>query len=68
MEFAVYQEQVLQIVRDLAGFSLSEADILRKAVGKKIVKLLQNKKKNLSMVALKTRFLKKLLQKVFCFY
>ena len=37
---AVYQEQLMRIARDLAGFSLSEADILRKAVGKKIKKLL----------------------------
>jgi len=37
---AVYQEQVIQIARDLAGFSYSEADILRKAVGKKIKSLL----------------------------
>ena len=36
---AVYQEQVLQIARDIAGFTLGEADILRKAVGKKIKKL-----------------------------
>lgn len=36
----VYQEQILQIARDLAGFSFSEADVLRKAVGKKIKKLL----------------------------
>jgi len=31
----VFQEQVIQIVNVLAGFSLSEADILRKAMGKK---------------------------------
>ena len=37
---AVYQEQILQIARDFAGFSLGEADILRKAVGKKIASLL----------------------------
>ncbi len=37
---AVYQEQLLQIARDLAGFSYGEADILRKAVGKKIAELL----------------------------
>jgi DNA polymerase III subunit alpha len=37
---AVYQEQLLQIARDLAGFSYGEADILRKAVGKKIKELL----------------------------
>lgn len=32
----VYQEQMLEIARVFAGFSLSEADLLRKAVGKKI--------------------------------
>lgn len=31
----IYQEQVMQIANRLAGFSLSEADILRKAMGKK---------------------------------
>ena len=36
----VYQEQLLKIARDLAGFSIGEADILRKAVGKKIKALL----------------------------
>lgn len=38
---AIYQEQILQIARKFAGFSLGEADILRKAVGKKIPALLQ---------------------------
>ncbi|PID70337.1 DNA polymerase III subunit alpha [bacterium DOLZORAL124_38_8] len=37
---AVYQEQVLQIARDFAGFSLGQADILRKAIGKKIASIL----------------------------
>lgn len=36
----VYQEQTMQIARDLAGFSMSEADILRKAMGKKDTKLM----------------------------
>ena len=31
----VYQEQVMQIASALAGFSLGEADLLRKAMGKK---------------------------------
>jgi DNA polymerase-3 subunit alpha len=31
----VYQEQVMQIASELAGFSLGEADVLRKAMGKK---------------------------------
>jgi DNA polymerase III subunit alpha len=41
---AVYQEQVMQIARALAGFSLSEADILRKAMGKKIPELIREEK------------------------
>jgi len=31
----VYQEQVMQLARDLAGFSMTDADHLRKAMGKK---------------------------------
>ncbi len=40
----IFQEQLMQIARDLAGFSLAEADILRKAVGKKIKSLLITQK------------------------
>ncbi len=36
----VYQEQMMKITHELAGFSLAETDILRKAVGKKIKSLL----------------------------
>ncbi|MFH1671509.1 MAG: DNA polymerase III subunit alpha, partial [Candidatus Portnoybacteria bacterium] len=43
----VYQEQLMRIARDLAGFSLSEADVLRKAVGKKIKKLLDEQKERM---------------------
>lgn len=31
----IYQEQAMRIARELAGFSLNEADLLRKAMGKK---------------------------------
>jgi DNA polymerase-3 subunit alpha len=34
----VYQEQILLIAQAFAGFTLGEADILRKAIGKKIMK------------------------------
>jgi DNA polymerase-3 subunit alpha len=36
----VYQEQIMQLASVLAGFSLNEADELRKAVGKKLPELL----------------------------
>ena len=41
---AIYQEQIMQIARDMAGFTLGEADVLRKAVGKKIAALLVEQK------------------------
>ena len=40
----LYQEQVMQIVSALAGFSLGEADILRRAMGKKKAALLDSQK------------------------
>ncbi|MBI4137643.1 MAG: DNA polymerase III subunit alpha [Candidatus Sungbacteria bacterium] len=40
----VYQEQMMQIARDLAGYTLPEADTLRKAIGKKIKSLLEEQR------------------------
>ncbi|MBM3296448.1 MAG: DNA polymerase III subunit alpha [Candidatus Aminicenantes bacterium] len=40
----VYQEQVMQLAVQLAGFSLAEADILRKAMGKKKSAMMQEQK------------------------
>jgi DNA polymerase-3 subunit alpha len=40
----VYQEQVMKIATDLAGFSLAEADTLRKAMGKKVTSIMKAKK------------------------
>jgi DNA polymerase-3 subunit alpha len=40
----VYQEQILEIVNYMAGYSLGEADILRRAIGKKKKKLLDTNK------------------------
>jgi len=43
----VYQEQMMRIARDLAGFTLPEADTLRKAIGKKTKTLLDAQKEKL---------------------
>lgn len=43
----VYQEQMMRIARDLAGFTLAEADTLRKAIGKKIKDLLEEQRMKL---------------------
>ncbi|MBX4200731.1 DNA polymerase III subunit alpha [Candidatus Parcubacteria bacterium] len=36
----IYQEQLMKLAQEIAGFTLGEADVLRKAVGKKIKELL----------------------------
>ncbi len=64
---AVFQEQVLQIVRDLAGFSLSEADVLRKAVGKKIAKLLQQQKTKFIHGCINNKIPKETAERIFAF-
>jgi len=64
---AVYQEQVLQIARDLAGFTLGEADILRKAVGKKIAKLLGEQKEKFINGCIKNGISKETAENVFAF-
>jgi len=43
----IYQEQLMKVAQELAGFSLAEADTLRKAVGKKIKELLLEQKEKL---------------------
>ncbi len=40
----VYQDQVLQIARKFAGYSLGEADIVRKAMGKKVPAIMAQEK------------------------
>lgn len=42
----VYQEQVMQIVRELAGYSLGRADIVRRAMSKKKVDVMEKERKN----------------------
>lgn len=41
----VYQEQVMQISKDLCGFTGGQADTLRKAIGKKKIDVMQKMKK-----------------------
>jgi len=62
---AIYQEQILQIARDFAGFSLGEADILRKAVGKKIPELLAEQHKKFVEGAVKEGQDKKFADEIF---
>ena len=42
----VYQEQVMQIVRDLAGYTYGRSDVLRRAMSKKKAKVMQEERQN----------------------
>ena len=52
----IYQEQIMQIASEMAGFSLGEADILRRAVGKKKKDVLEEARKQFTEGALKQGF------------
>jgi DNA polymerase-3 subunit alpha len=56
----IYQEQLMQLARDIAGFTLGEADVLRKAVGKKIKELLDAQKTKFIEGSVKKGFAKKI--------
>lgn len=64
---AIYQEQVMQIARDLAGFTMGQADVLRKAMGKKIVSLLAEQKEKFVDGCVKNGIHKELAEKIFSF-
>jgi len=61
----VYQEQVLFIVQALAGYSLGQADIFRKAMGKKISEVMKKEKRNFIAGAKKNGFSTEVATEVF---
>ena len=60
----VYQEQVMEIARKMGGYSLGGADLLRRAMGKKIKKAMDAEKPNFLKGALKKNVDKKTATKV----
>ncbi len=62
---AVYQEQVMKIAQVFSGFTLGEADILRKAIGKKIISILGEQRQKFINGAIKNGFDEKLAIKMF---
>ena len=61
----VYQDQVLFIVRAFAGYSLGEADIFRKAMGKKIPQVMKKERRNFLRRARENGFPDEIAEKVF---
>ncbi|MFA5392417.1 MAG: DNA polymerase III subunit alpha [Candidatus Paceibacterota bacterium] len=60
----VYQEQLMKIAHDLAGFSMAEADVLRKAVGKKIKSLLSSQKEKMIGGMMKREIKKEIAERI----
>ena len=61
----LYQEQVMQIVQVLAGFTLGQADILRRAMGKKKHDVLMSQKENFMKGTKQNGIDNKLAEKIF---
>lgn len=61
----VYQEQVIQIANKIAGMSLAEADILRRAMGKKDLEEMKRQKTKFVDGAVKNNIPKKIAEEIF---
>ena len=61
----VYQEQVMQIAREVAGFTMAQADNMRKAMGKKIKEKMQQVKVDFVKGAVKNGVEKKIAEQIF---
>ncbi|MCD5396128.1 MAG: DNA polymerase III subunit alpha [Candidatus Pacebacteria bacterium] len=66
--FPVFQEQIMQIAQAIAGFSLAEADILRKAIGKKIASLLKEQKEKFIKGAIENGIKEEIAQKIWSWF
>lgn len=61
----VYQEQVIKIASEVAGFSLAKADLMRRAMGKKDKELMAKQQKEFIDGALKKAYTKKIAADIF---
>ncbi len=60
----LYQEQVMRIVSDLAGFTLAQADSLRRAISKKVPEVMAKEKKAFMDGAMKRGVKEKVAEKI----
>ena len=61
----LYQEQIMQLARELAGYSLAEADLLRKAMGKKNPEEMKKQKERFMTGCSQNQIEKKLAEEIF---
>ena len=61
----VYQEQVMQVCQKIAGFSLGQADLLRRAMGKKEVHIMQEQEEDFIKGAVNKGYTKELAEQIY---
>lgn len=61
----VYQEQIMQIASKFAGFSLGQADLLRRAVSKKNATVLEEQRKHFVNGSLKQGYTKQIAEQIY---
>lgn len=64
---AVYQEQCMQIAHKVAGYSMAEADNLRRAIGKKKKTIMEKEKKKFIAGSVKNKYTKKTAETIWGF-
>ncbi|MFH1202344.1 MAG: DNA polymerase III subunit alpha [Candidatus Omnitrophota bacterium] len=61
----VFQEQVMRIASELAGFSLSQADLLRRAMSKKTPEVMETQRKEFIIGCLNKKIDRRIAEKIF---
>ncbi|MEN3026956.1 MAG: DNA polymerase III subunit alpha [Chlorobiota bacterium] len=61
----IYQEQVMQLAQAIAGFSLAQADLMRRAMGKKDQKLMQQQRDDFIAGAVRNGIARELAEEIF---
>jgi DNA polymerase-3 subunit alpha len=62
--FAIYQEQVIKIAVDIAGYTMGKADLLRRAMGKKKIKIMKQEEPIFKEGVMKKGYDKKIADKI----
>ena len=61
----LYQEQIMQLVQEIAGFSLGQADILRRGIGKKKEKIMKEQRKKFIEGTIENGYTRELAEELF---
>ncbi|MEO0899413.1 MAG: DNA polymerase III subunit alpha [Bacteroidota bacterium] len=61
----VYQEQIMQVAREMGGYSMGGADLLRRAMGKKKMEIMEKEKVNFVNGAMEREVDKKVAEEVY---